>query len=109
MSNNTQALNLLGMARRAGKLQQGTERCEAAIKSGKAALAFTCADMSAKSKKEIAFLCEKHSVAVIHTDITTTELSNAIGAKAGVAAVCDQGFAKRLRTLLTAKREDDLL
>ena len=106
MNNNSQALGLLGMARRAGKIQQGTERCEAAIKSGKAALAVTCSDISPKTKKEIDFVCDRYYVCVIHTDITATELSNAIGVKAGVAAVCDQGFAKRLRTLLTAKRED---
>ncbi len=107
MSNSLQsALGLLGMARRAGKLQAGFERCETAIKSGKATLAFACADISAKTKKELAFLCDKHSVAFISSEINTTELSNAIGVKAGVAAVCDQGFSKRLAALLSAKREE---
>lgn len=107
MGNNIQsALSLLGMARRAGKLQVGTERCSAAVKSGHAALAVTCTDLSAKSKKETDFLCDKHSVAVIHADFTIAELSGAIGTKAGLIAVCDQGFAKRLKVLLTAKRED---
>ncbi len=106
MSNNVQALNLLGMARRAGKLQAGTERCESAVKSGKASLAVTCADLSAKSKKEISFLCDKHSVAIIHADFTISELSGAIGTKAGLVAVCDQGFAKRLKSLIPAQRED---
>ncbi len=106
MTDNARALNLLGMARRAGKLQQGTERCHSAIRSQKAYLAIACADISQKSKKELSYICEKHNVSVIHTDITATELSNAIGAKASIAAVCDQGFAKRLKALLTAKRED---
>ncbi len=100
------ALNLLGMARRAGKLELGTERCHSAIKSGKASVALVCSDISPKSKKEIDFLCGKYNSAVIHTDFTIAELSGAIGAKAGLIAVCDQGFAKRLKVLLTAKREE---
>ncbi len=105
-SNLKSALGLLGMARRAGKLQSGFERCETAIKSGKAALIVTCSDLSAKTKKELSFLGSRHSVAVIDADFTATELSDAIGVKAGTAAVCDQGFAKRLKDLLSAKRED---
>jgi ribosomal protein L7Ae-like RNA K-turn-binding protein len=104
MSNNA-ALSLLGIARRAGKLQAGFLQCESAIKSGKAALALSCSDISPKTEKELKFLCGKHNVAHISADFTLAELTGAIGVKAGLCAVCDKGFADRLSAMLTVKRE----
>lgn len=104
----TKVLSMLGMARRAGKLQAGFERCEAAVKSGRAALTLACSDISHKTQKELSFVCDKYRVTFISTDLTIAELSDAIGVRAGLAAICDNGFAKRLTSLLTAKREDDL-
>lgn len=93
------AASLLGLARRAGKLEAGFERCCTAIKSGKARLMIVCCDISDKTQKEILFLCNKHGVQVIKVAFTLSQLSAAIGFKAGLCAVCDQGFADRLKEL----------
>ena len=100
---NDKAASLLGMARRAGKLEAGFERCASAIKSGKAKLTIVCSDISDKTKKEMHFLCDKHNVHLIEIPFTLSQLSAAIGFKAGICAVCEQGFAQRLTTLLTGK------
>ena len=97
------AASMLGLARRAGKLEAGFERCATSIKSGKAKLAIVCCDISDKTQKEILFLCNKHNVQVIKISFTLSQLSAAIGFKAGLCTVCDQGFADRLNTLLTGK------
>ena len=97
---NNKAASLLGMARRAGKLEAGFERCSTAIKSSKAKLVIVCCDISDKTKKEIVFLCNKHSVQSTEIPFTLSQLSAAIGFKAGLCAVCDQGFASRLTELL---------
>ena len=100
---NDKATSLLGMARRAGKLEAGFERCATAVKSGKAKLVIVCADISDKTKKEMNFLCNKQNVQIIQTTFTLSQLSAAIGFKAGICAVCEQGFANRLTTLLIGK------
>jgi len=100
---NNKATSLLGMARRAGKLDAGFERCSTAIKSGKAKLVIACSDISDKTKKEIRFLCNKQGVQVAEVSFTLSQLSAAIGFKAGLCAVCDQGFANRLKELLTGR------
>lgn len=100
---NDKAASLLGMARRAGKLEAGFERCATAIKSGKAKLVIVCADISDKTKKEINFLCTKQNVSLAQIPFTLSQLSAAIGFKAGICALCEQGFANRLTELLTGK------
>ncbi len=100
---NNKATSLLGMARRAGKLEAGFERCSAAIKSGKAKLVTVCCDISEKTTKEIVFLCEKHNVQVVKVAFTLSQLSDAIGFKTGICALCDSGFAQRLTQLLIGK------
>ena len=100
---NNKAESMLGMARRAGKLEAGFERCATAVKSGKAKLMIICCDISEKTQKEMLFLCDKHNVAALQTELTLSQLSAAIGFKAGLCAVCDQGFAGRLTELLTGK------
>ena len=100
---NDKAASLLGMARRAGKLEAGFERCASAVKSGKAKLIIVCADISDKTKKEMNFLGTKHNVPLAQTTFTLSQLSAAIGFKAGICVVCEQGFANRLTELLTGK------
>lgn len=104
---NDRAVSMLGMARRAGKLEAGFERCASSVKSGKAKLALSCCDISDKTKKELAFLCSKHGVPHIDAFLTIAQLSAAIGFKAGLCVICDDGFAKRLTQLFTDNGKDD--
>lgn len=99
-------LSLLGMAERAGKLSPGFSRCSSAIKSSKAQGVLLCSDMSAKTAKEIRFLCDRHRVPLWEPDVTIEELSAAIGFQSGVCAVCDPGFARSM-AVLTSNGKDD--
>ena len=89
-------LSLLGLAQRAGKLAPGSSRTSGAVKGGKAQGVLICTDLSAKSKKEFRYLCERESVPLWEPDVTGEELSAAIGFRAGVCAVCDPGFARSI-------------
>lgn len=100
-------LSLLGMATRAGKLCPGFSRCSSAIKSAKANLVIVCRDMSDKTVKEVRFLCDKFNTPVTESDITIEELSVAIGFKAGVCAVCDEGFVRSIASLINSIGKDD--
>lgn len=89
------------MARRAGKLGLGHDAAKGAIVSGKAKLCILSNDVSDRLKAEFSGLAdaENRSVPVIVTNFTMFELGHAVGSKAGVITVNDQGFAQRLERL----------
>lgn len=90
------AIALLGFARKAGKLAVGTAATTDAIKRGKAFLAIVASDISEKSAKEIRFLCDKHNTVFSKPQLTTYDITAAIGTKAGIIALLDEGFAKSI-------------
>ncbi len=92
----SKALALLGFARKAGRLAVGTAATEEALSRRKAYLAITASDISEKSSKEIRFLSEKNNIPFIKAQLDTYEITNAIGTRAGILAVLDEGFAKAI-------------
>lgn len=59
-------------------------------------------DVSAKTEKEIRFLCEKHKREVIKTSFTMDDAKKAVGKRAGVFFITDEGlFGAVKRTLLS--------
>ena len=81
---NQKVISMLGLARRAGKLSMGHDMAQHALFGHKA--------------KTI----ELHhfKVKVIKTDITIDEIYFGVGYKAGVIAVDDENFAKKIISLL---------
>ena len=102
------ALSAMGLARRAGKLNWGYDTAVEALQTGSCSLMLTAADLSEKKKKNVRFEAEKYGVPYVETTFTIEEISAAIGKKAGVIAICDGGFAKKLIQELGAagERED---
>ncbi|MBP5617888.1 MAG: ribosomal L7Ae/L30e/S12e/Gadd45 family protein [Clostridia bacterium] len=100
-------LSLLGLAQRAGKLAPGSSRAGGAVKGGKAQGVLICTDLSAKSKKEFRFLCEREDVPFWEPDVTIEDLSAAIGFRAGGCALCDPGFARSVAALTISNGKDD--
>ena len=94
-------LSLLGLARRAGRLAPGHDAAIESIVKNKAALCVLCLDASKRLEREMRHACsyDNKSVPVVKADFEAKELSAAIGTKAAVAAVNDEGFAKKLLTL----------
>ncbi|MBQ2135642.1 MAG: ribosomal L7Ae/L30e/S12e/Gadd45 family protein [Clostridia bacterium] len=91
---NNKVLTLLGFAAKAVKLSYGMSAVKYAIISGKARLVLTASDISPKSRKEIAYFCEKENVKYITLDnINMGTVSAAVGRKCGIISVNDSGFA----------------
>ncbi|MBE6798314.1 MAG: 50S ribosomal protein L7 [Ruminococcaceae bacterium] len=89
---NDPILSRLGFARKAGKLTLGFSKSKEACQNGKAKLIVVASDVSYKSEKEIRFFAGT-SVPVVNLNATMDELSAALGMRAGIVAVTDQGFA----------------
>ena len=102
------ALSALGLARRAGKLNWGFDTAVEAMRSGACGVVILAADLSDKTKKNVRFEAEKYHVSVLEPAFNMEEISAAIGKKAGVLAVCDRGFAEKLKQLIADGEREEM-
>ncbi|MCP3031234.1 YlxQ family RNA-binding protein [Halobacillus sp. A1] len=93
-------LNILGLAHRAGKLTLGEEHIVKDIQKERAKLVLIADDIGKQTKKKLTDKCSFYHIPCYMVDDRET-LSHAIGQSGRVAiAVLDQGFAKKLQSLL---------
>ena len=90
-------LSMLGLARRAGKVEPGFDAAVSAARGRKAAVLLCAQDMSEKTVKNLRYEGDRAGI---------EELGHACGLRAGVIAVTDQGFAKAIKGLVEAVTED---
>lgn len=99
-------LSLLGLARRAGKLEAGFDVCVAAAREKKAYLLLAANDVSEKTFKNLRYEAERAGIPAVRIEAEMIETSKACGVRAGVLAVTDQGFAKALLKEMETRTED---
>ena len=92
-------ISLLSLARRAGKLVLGFDRVADALREGKSKGVFCTADLSEKSRKELAFTAQKYGMQPVVLAVTMDQVQHACGKRSGVIALCDEGFSKKLSEL----------
>ena len=89
-------LGMLGLAKRAGKVVTGEDKCSKAIKSGGAKLVIIATDASSNTKKAVADSCNYYGVRYIET-ASKAELGKYTGAEnRAVVSVDDSNFAKAI-------------
>ncbi|PLT31587.1 YlxQ family RNA-binding protein [Peribacillus deserti] len=97
---NDQWMSLLGLAARARKMISGEELVVKEIRNGKAKLVILAQDASHNTEKKITDKCKFYKVPLFKVEDRYL-LGQAIGKDARVTvAVLDEGFAKKLQTLL---------
>ena len=98
MQTDSKFFNLLGLARRAGKIGWGHDAAADAIKYGKAHFGILTSDASERLKNEFRRDCSFNgrNVPLYETEKTMDEMKNIIGVRAAVLTVNDEGFAKSL-------------
>lgn len=86
------------MAIRAGKLSLGHDAAIGSIVRNRARLCIVSCEGSERLKNEMSHACtyEEKNIPLLITDYTILTLSSAIGSKAAVMTVDDEGFAKAL-------------
>ena len=89
-------LSLLGLARRAGKIEPGFDAAVSAARGHKAALLLAARDISEKTLKNLRYEGDRAGVPTLRGDFGMEELGRACGVKAGALAVTDEGFAKAI-------------
>ncbi|MBQ5591115.1 MAG: ribosomal L7Ae/L30e/S12e/Gadd45 family protein [Clostridia bacterium] len=93
-------LSLLGMARKANKLTFGYDKSLQSIHSFKSSVVFVASDISEKTKRGLVFAAEESGIEVISVPYSIFEITNAVGTKTGIVSIDDNGFAKKLVSLL---------
>lgn len=91
-------LSRLGLARKAGKLSIGTEAVFWAVEKKISRLVLISSEISNKTEKELRFKA-KENILVLRTPFTTFDISHAVGVKAGIVSVNDNGFAEAIKSL----------
>ena len=100
-------LNLLGLCRRAGKLNIGNDLVIDDILNNKCRLVVMASDLSKNTEKKILLNCHRFNTKSIKLTRTKDELSWAVGKYCGVASVIDSGFAKKLAQLNETENQED--
>ncbi|EKK20219.1 ribosomal protein L7Ae family protein [Fructilactobacillus florum 8D] len=99
MKNYDKVVNLLGIARRAGKIISGEEIVLAGIKNGSVAFLFLASDAGLATAKKIQNKCQYYQIPSC-TALSKAALSTAIGQQRTIVAVTDQGFARKINELI---------
>lgn len=100
--NEEKALSLLGLARRAGKLSLGHDAAIGSVVRNNAKLCLVASDASERLKKEFSHACSYggKNICLIEIKADMLTLSKAVGSKAAVMTVDDEGFGNKIRSLL---------
>ena len=99
MNNKRKALNLLGLAQRARKLESGSPTVLTSVRSKQATLVVIADDASQNTKKQFLDKCEDYNIPS-YIIFTKEEISHAIGKERTVCAFTDDGFAQSFKKLL---------
>lgn len=91
----SKALNYLGLARRAGRLEIGEDGTLASIKNGRAKGVFLAEDAAENSRRRTTRLAEEHNVPCRVLPVAKAAFGKALGRDTvAMAAVLDAGLAK---------------
>ncbi len=96
---NDKFLNLLGMARKSGRLSLGHDAAVSSVVKNQAKLCIISFEGSQRLKKEMAHACTYggKNIEILQVSYDISTLSKAIGSKAAVITVNDEGFTKALK------------
>ncbi|MGH1817489.1 YlxQ-related RNA-binding protein [Enterococcus casseliflavus] len=97
--NKTKALNMLGLAMRAGKLVTGEEMTLKEIRNENAALVIVASDAGKNTQKKIKDKSSYYEIPLLDA-FSADEISAAIGKSRMVIGILDQGFARKVQELI---------
>ena len=96
MENRQKALNLIGLATKAGKTASGEFSTEKAVKTGKAYLVVVSEEASDNTRKMFTNMCTSYRVPICFFG-KKDELGHSMGKEMRASlAILDEGFAKAL-------------
>lgn len=104
---NDKLLNFLGLCRRAGKLNIGSDLVLEDIYKNQSKLIIMAQDISKNTEKKILLNCHKKSIKSVKLNRSKDELSYSLGKFCVVVSVVDQGFATKLIELINQENQEE--
>ena len=103
------ALQMLGMAQRAGAVKSGGFMTENSIKDGSAFLVVVASDSSDNTRKQFGNMCDFYGVPIrFYSD--KEELGHCIGKEFRASlAVTNEGLAEKIMSIIDQGRKDEVL
>ena len=103
---NSPYISLLGLARRAGKVETGDEASRSACSHGLARALLIAGDASDRTRETFEFIAESAGLPCITVAETREELGNALGKRpCAVVSICDTGFSAAIIKKLADENE----
>lgn len=99
--------SMLSLSKKAGKLVLGFEAVRESVEKKNIGLVLVARDVSPKSQKEIALVCQKSGALIKTLPLTMDEIWFAAGKRAGILAVADEGLAKKLSQLADDSNKEE--
>lgn len=90
---------ILSICRKAGRMAVGFDPMLEALRSGKVRGVVTVSDISPKTYKEVCYHCGSEGIPVVRVPMTMLEFGAAIGRKAAVAGILDDGFFRKIQEI----------
>ena len=104
---NDKLLSFLGLCRRAGKLVIGAEVTAESLKTGRSKLVIYAEDFSRGSLKKVLEAAEGSGTEALCLNRSKEQLSFALGRLSGVVSIEDEGFAKKLRAMISNEQRGE--
>ncbi len=108
METNKRLMNLLGIARRAGKLELGGEAVKQAVRAHHVKLVYLSRDLSQRTARAVKEEASAAGVKVAELPGGMDAAQAALGRRTGVIAVEDAGFAEALLKLSEENEEEPI-
>ena len=103
------ALQMIGMAQRAGKIKSGEYMTESSVKDGSAVLVVVAGDSSDNTKKQFQNMCSYYEVPIRFYS-NKEQLGHCIGKEFRASlAVTDEGLADKILEIIDQSRKDEVL
>lgn len=100
MPNEQKLLGFLGLCKKAGKLIFGFDMTVEAMQKKTAASVLLSSDCSERTARNIKRIAEENKTEILILPLSMDEIGYAVAKRAGVLAVCDSGFSKKIKELL---------
>ena len=93
-------LNMIGLAKKAGRCRGGSYQVESSIKSYEACLIVAACDASPNTKKHLMDMCSYRDIPICFYS-TKEQIGKYTGKdEAAAAAILDEGFAKKIEAMI---------
>ena len=100
MPNEQRLLGILGLCRKAGKLVFGFDMTVEAMQKQSCETVLLSGDCSERTARNIKRIGAETGTEILILPLTIDEIGFAVAKRAGVLAVCDSGFSKKIKELL---------